>query len=106
MRNLRLIANIEDPGYLLIAAKKGGSVTNLEALRNRKEPLVVLTDGGPWLQTVFEYYGITKEIVGQNGLLEWYNRPYSIDRHTIWRNGDIPLHPGAARYSREQGYIQ
>ncbi len=220
MDNLRLIANIEDPGYLLIAAKKGSGITDLSELRDRKEALRILTDGDPWLREVFEYYGITEEAVvakggrfsnamehehkdenfdlivsslasignnfeanvwtemsqkydltyfpipqdlrdrvqeswvgaaqvdvpyqyfrgidkpiptvGRSGhgvitrddvpddfayavakaideqswRLKWFNRAYSIDRRTIFRNGDIPLHPGAARYYREQGYIE
>jgi TRAP-type uncharacterized transport system substrate-binding protein len=220
MDNLRLIAHIEDPGFLLIAAKKGSGITDLTQLRDRTEALRILTDGGPWLRTVFEYYGITEEqvvakggrfsnamehvnkdenfdlivsslaslgnnfeanvwtemsqkydlvyfpipqdlrdkmqeewvdsvqvdlpyqyfrgveepipTIGRSGhgvigrddtpdefayavakaideqswRLKWFNRPYSIDRRTIWRNGDVPLHPGAARYYREQGYIE
>jgi TRAP-type uncharacterized transport system substrate-binding protein len=33
-------------------------------------------------------------------------RPYSYDPRTVWRNLDVPLHPGAARYYREQGYLR
>lgn len=222
MRNLRLIANVEDPVYLLIAAKKSSGISDLATLRNRKKPLIVMTDGDPWLHTVFEYYGITeKEVqahggkfvnamvmgkesldqsfdlivsslgsignnlesnvwtqmsekydlvyfaipdelrkplakewiygrlvevpyrylrgieqplptVGRSGeaiiaradtpedfaytvakaldehreLLKWSNRPYSIDPRTVWKNGDVPLHPGAERYYREVGYIK
>jgi uncharacterized protein len=217
MRNLRLIAKIEDPVYLIIAARKDRGITDLNALRTQKKPIRILTDGGPWLEPVFEYYGITRKdveswggrfhfamavkknedfdlivsslgsignnyesnvwtqmsekydlhyfpiphdlrqslvkywsgtlvdlpvqylrgvdrpipTVGRSGhvvygradmpadfaytvakavhehrdLLKWSNRPYSYDSRTVWRYGNVPLHPGAERFYREMGYL-
>ena len=31
--------------------------------------------------------------------------PYSYDSHEVARDNGIPLHPGAARYYREHGYL-
>lgn len=37
--------------------------------------------------------------------LKWYVRPYSYDPRTVWQSEGVPLHPGAARYDREVGYM-
>ena len=216
---LRLIAKIEDPVYFLIAAKKSSGITDLASLRTAKRPIKILTDGGPWLEPVFKYYGITKKdveswggafkatamspekdgdfdllvsslastgnnfesnvwtqmsekydlayfslpddlrgelakefngelvdvpyeylrgvdhpihTVGRSGhavygradmpdafaytlakaidesheRLQWLNRAYRYDTRTVWKNGNVPLHPGAERYYREAGYLK
>jgi uncharacterized protein len=50
-------------------------------------------------------YDLAKAIDLNRGKLKWYIRPYSYDPRTVWKNGDVPLHPGAERYYREMGYI-
>jgi TRAP-type uncharacterized transport system substrate-binding protein len=50
-------------------------------------------------------YDVAKAVDVHRGALKWYIRPYSYDPHTVWENQDVPLHPGAARYYREQGYL-
>jgi TRAP-type uncharacterized transport system substrate-binding protein len=50
-------------------------------------------------------YDVAKAVDVQRGALKWYIRPYSYDPHTVWENQGVPLHPGAARYYREQGYL-
>jgi uncharacterized protein len=50
-------------------------------------------------------YDVAKAIDDHRGALRWFIRPYSYDPRTVWENLDVPLHPGAARYYREQGYL-
>ncbi|HYQ56494.1 MAG TPA: TAXI family TRAP transporter solute-binding subunit [Draconibacterium sp.] len=215
--NLRLIAHIEDPSYLLVGVKKESGITDLSEIKEKKLPLRIITRGGEVENAVLDYYGLTKEaleswggsignvgdeeaefdvIIGANaspaqnpecsywtaytykydlyfldladellkqidknvtgyeltevkwGLLKgvdraiptvgrsgqvvfcredtpeqaaydvakaveqhrsalkWYIRIYSYDSQTVWKNDDVPLHPGAERYYREAGYIK
>jgi TRAP transporter TAXI family solute receptor len=57
-KNLRLIAKIEDPNYLLVAVRKGAGVTDLAQIRDRKLPVRVLIVGSLAPQ-VLDYYGLT-----------------------------------------------
>lgn len=50
-------------------------------------------------------YDIARAIDAARGELKWYVRAYSIDPRTVWHSQDVPLHPGAARYYREAGYM-
>jgi uncharacterized protein len=218
-KNLRLIAKIEDPFYVVIAVKSGSGVTDLAQIREKHLQLRILCMDSPLTRVIMEYYGITKEnleswggstgnimterenavfdviisdlgspannpesdywtfytynynlnfialpqdllnlmvakvdgseiVTAKWGLLKgikkpfktvarsgesvfarddtpeqaaydmakaidknranlkWYIRPYSYDSHTVWKTGDVPLHPGAERYYREVGYIK
>lgn len=51
-------------------------------------------------------YDIAKAIDQARGELKWYTRLYSYDPRTVWKNDNVPLHPGAARYYREAGYLE
>jgi hypothetical protein len=51
-------------------------------------------------------YALAKAIDRRRGDLKWYIRPYSYDSRTVSENLGVPLHPGAARYYREMGYIK
>jgi TRAP transporter TAXI family solute receptor len=218
-RNLRLIAKIEDPVYLLAAVKKESGITGLMQIKEKRLPVKILASLSA-SRGVLEYYGLTKEAVEswggsivnammaradadfdliisdlatpannpesaywprlsqmhdlrfldfapelldklasdkelglirvtakwgllrgvdrpiptvarsgeavfarddmpesvayeaakaidehQDGLC-WYIRPYSYNPKTVWKNFDVPLHPGAARYYREKGYMK
>lgn len=222
-RNLRVIAKLEDPTYLLVAVRKDTGITDLAQIRDRKMPVRILADFQPSSTPVLDYYGLTREAVAswggsfrsaleaaeggpgapaqfdvivsslaspamnpesafwthlsqlydlrfldlpepllakmakdvgmeratvKWGLLKgvdrpiptvarsgevvfaradlsdkdayaiakaidqnrrsliWYIRPYSYDSRTVWKNGSTPLHPGAARYYREMGYMK
>jgi para-nitrobenzyl esterase len=50
-------------------------------------------------------YDVAKAIDQHHGALRWFIRPYSYDPETVWRTRSVPLHPGAERYYREQGYL-
>jgi hypothetical protein len=57
MGNLRLIAKIEDPTFLLVAVRAETGITDLAQIRERKMPVKILAGG---LATeVLEHYGIT-----------------------------------------------
>ena len=215
-KNLRLIARIEDPSFLLIAVKADSGITDLAQIKEKKLPVKLLAGGGA--DQVLKYYGMTRaditswggsvnaamgaresaefdviiddhgspamnpegshwpilsqkynlrfldlpepliqeldkspdyqvvstkwgllkgvdrniRTVGRSGEaifartdtpdqaaydvakavdqsrndLIWLIRRYSIDPRTVAQNQDVPLHPGAARYYREQGYIK
>ena len=58
--NLRLIAKIEDPLYLLLAARKESGIRSIEQIKQGKLPVRILdTDGS--MATVLNYYVITDE---------------------------------------------
>jgi TRAP transporter TAXI family solute receptor len=219
--NLRLIAKIEDPTYLLVAVKADSGITDLSQVAAKKMPVKILGGGSPLSQPVLDYYGLTQDAVTswggayENAIafgqaddpefdivitelasptnnpesaywtkvsqkhdlkfldipetvlaqlaadesldairvtvkwgflrgvdrpsptvarsghavfarddapeqaaydvakaidehrdgLKWYIRPYSYDSRTVWKNLDVPLHPGAERYYREAGYL-
>jgi uncharacterized protein len=50
-------------------------------------------------------YDLARAIDAHRDALKWYIRPYSYDPRTVWKDLDVPLSGGAARYYREQGYI-
>lgn len=50
-------------------------------------------------------YQIARAIDEHRSALKWYVRPYAYDPRTVWRSGSVPLHPGAARYYTEAGYM-
>jgi TRAP transporter TAXI family solute receptor len=63
-KNLRLIAKIESPSYLMIAAVQSSGITDLKQIRENKMPVrIMLGVGGGPLNTVLDYYGITKKDV-------------------------------------------
>jgi TRAP transporter TAXI family solute receptor len=65
--NLRLIARIESPAYLMIAVVKSSGITDLRQIREKKIPVrIMLGPGGAMHETILEYYGITKKDV-----IEW-----------------------------------
>ncbi|HVW29294.1 MAG TPA: TAXI family TRAP transporter solute-binding subunit [Polyangiaceae bacterium] len=51
-------------------------------------------------------YDIAKAIDVHRDALKWFIRPYSYDSRTVWADQNVPLHPGAARYYREAGYLR
>jgi hypothetical protein len=51
-------------------------------------------------------YIVAKAMDEQQQLLQWRHLPFSYNVHTVWKGHEVPLHPGAARYYREQGYMR
>jgi uncharacterized protein len=51
-------------------------------------------------------YDVAKAIDEQHGMLKWANLPLSFDPVTVADGAGIALHPAAARYYREHGYLK
>jgi uncharacterized protein len=51
-------------------------------------------------------YTVAKAIDEQQQLLQWRHLNFSYNVHTVWNGFEVPLHPGAARYYREKGYMK
>ena len=216
-RNLRLITNIQDPSYVLVAAKAGTGITDLAQIRQKHWPVRILLAGiGADALSILAYYGLSKETVEAAGgrvgrtpdlqsnfdvaiggggpmttapewsiwteisqkfdlnflelpddlldklarageqergtipaglyrgidrpiptvvrtgtviygradmpddfaytvakamdeqqqLLQWRHLNFSYNVHTVWKADEVPLHPGAARYYKEVGYMK
>jgi uncharacterized protein len=215
--NLRLIANIQDPSYALVAVKTATGITDLSQIRQKKWPVRILTAGiGADLNRILTHFGLSREaieaagghignsaadrenfdvVIGGGGgpttapewsiwtditqrfdltfiglpdellakmakegdadrgiipaglyrgviypiptvvrtgtaiygradmpddfayqvakamdeqqqLLQWRHLNFSYNVHTVWDGKEVPLHPGAARYYKEKGYMK
>jgi uncharacterized protein len=51
-------------------------------------------------------YAVAKALDEQQGLFAWSNNTFSYNRYTVWKAFGVPLHPGAARYYKERGYLK
>jgi len=51
-------------------------------------------------------YAVAKAMDEHQDLLQWSLLGFSYNRHTVWNSFGVPLHPGAARYYREAGYLK
>lgn len=51
-------------------------------------------------------YDVAKAMDQHQDLLQWTNQNFFYDVHHVWKACDVPLHPGAARYYREMGYLR
>jgi hypothetical protein len=49
-------------------------------------------------------YTVAKALDEQQDLFQWSMGVFSYNRYRVAKVGDVPLHPGAARYYRERGY--
>jgi para-nitrobenzyl esterase len=69
MKNLRLIANIESPNYLLVAINKKSGIAELAELKNAHRPLRVFTGGtgGDIANAVLAYYGLSPQSIEAMG---------------------------------------
>ena len=217
-KNLRLIANIQDPTYVLAAAKKETGITDLSQIKQKRWPVRILTAGidNESSQRILSYYGLSRQsieaaggrivnsrveqenfdiVIGgagvmstapewsiwtdisqnfdltfirlpddlldelaqdgeqehgiippglyrgvnepiktvvrtgtviycrddtpddfvytvaramdeQQHLLQWSHLNFSYNIHTVWNGYEVPLHPGAARYYKEKGYMK
>jgi uncharacterized protein len=51
-------------------------------------------------------YAVAKAMDEQQQLLQWKHMNFSYNVHTVWNGYGVPLHPGAARYYKEVGYLK
>jgi len=50
-------------------------------------------------------YAVARSLDEHKDVLQWSIMPFSYDPKTVWKAGDVPLHPGAEKYYRERGYM-
>lgn len=50
-------------------------------------------------------YAVARTLDERRDVFQWSIMPFSYDPKTVWKLGDVPLHPGAAKYYRERGYL-
>ncbi len=62
-KNLRVIARIENPAYLMVAVTKESGLTDLREVRERRMPVRVLAGVGTLVAPVLAYYGLTPKDV-------------------------------------------
>ncbi|MFP5205108.1 MAG: TAXI family TRAP transporter solute-binding subunit [Acidobacteriota bacterium] len=51
-------------------------------------------------------YDVARAMDQHQDLLQWTNQDFSYNVHNVWKACGVPLHPGAARYYREAGYMK
>jgi TRAP transporter TAXI family solute receptor len=51
-------------------------------------------------------YAVAKAMDEQQQLLQWVHLKFSYNIHTVWKGFEVPLHPGAARYYKQRGYMK
>jgi TRAP transporter TAXI family solute receptor len=69
-RNLRIIARIENPAYLMVAVTKESGITDLKQVRERKMPVRILAGVGALVAPVLAYYGLTpKDVTALGGAI-------------------------------------
>lgn len=62
-KNLRIIARIENPAYLMLAVTRESGLTDLAQVRERKMPVRILAGVGTLVAPVLAYYGLTPKEV-------------------------------------------
>jgi len=65
--NLRLIANIQSPTYLIVAVKAELGITDLSQIRQKRWPVRVVTSVGRQATEVLAYYGLTRQAIESAG---------------------------------------
>ena len=48
---------------------------------------------------------VAKALDEKRSLMKWASLPFSYDPNTVWDGNGVPLHPAAARYYRERGFM-
>lgn len=59
--NLRLIAKVEDPLFLLVAVREETGIESLHEIRERELPVNILAGGGA--EQVLAHYGLSREVI-------------------------------------------
>ncbi len=67
-QNYRVIAAVQQPNFLMIAANKASGITDLAQVKSRTKPTwIALVNRDASVDKVLAYYGITEEALKQNG---------------------------------------
>jgi uncharacterized protein len=51
-------------------------------------------------------YAVAKALDEQQAVFHWSHMPFSYNPKTVFKAWDVPLHPGAAKYYKERGYMK
>jgi TRAP transporter TAXI family solute receptor len=64
-KNLRLIANIQSPSYVVIAVKRNSEITDLTQIREKRLPVRILTfmRDGNLPNSILAHYGLSREMI-------------------------------------------
>lgn len=67
-RNYRVIAAVQQPNFLMIAANKSSGITDLSQVKNRTKPTwIEIVNRDAAIDKVLAYYGITEDALKANG---------------------------------------
>ena len=69
-KNIRMIANIQEPSYYIVAVKADSGITDLHQIVEKRMPVQILastTGGTEMTPAILNYYGLTKEMVESLG---------------------------------------
>jgi uncharacterized protein len=68
-KQLRLIANVQSPSYLVVAVKGDSGITDLGQIKEKRLPVHIFTlmRDGDLALTILNYYGLTKEALESFG---------------------------------------
>lgn len=68
MKNLRLIANIQSPWYLVVAAKADTGITDFSQIRQKRWPVRILAaPNDPMVKAILDYYGLSVQAITAAG---------------------------------------
>jgi uncharacterized protein len=65
-KNLRLLANIQSPTYIIVAAKSSLGITDLRQIKEKRWPVRVIASAGAGMD-ILKYYGLTQESIEAAG---------------------------------------
>jgi TRAP-type uncharacterized transport system substrate-binding protein len=67
-RNYRVIAVVQQPNFLMMAANEKSGITDLAQVKDRTQPTwIAFTPRDQAMQTILDYYGITEEALKARG---------------------------------------
>ena len=66
-QNYRVIAVVQQPNFLMVAANKKSGMTDLNQLKTRTQPTWIATSGGGGIDEILAYYGVSEESLKAKG---------------------------------------
>ena len=81
-------------------------------LRGVERPIPTIVRNGTVVYTRADVpesfaHAVAKALDEHQDELQWTNQNFSYNVHTVWKSPcDVPLHPGAAKYYRQAGYLR
>lgn len=66
-KNLRLIANIQSPSYLIVAVKSELGISDLSQIKEKRWPVRILTGAAGDVETILGFYGLSQKAIEAAG---------------------------------------